>query len=132
MEQHRRTPHPLPAALNHIHLTAEDPDAEVAFLSEVLGFRPDPSNPGFLWLGNMHLAVTKGEPVRNPRFHLGFRLDSKDQVDDLATLLRERGIETSEPFANGSYYSCHFRDPAGYQFELYADGGIPSLATLPE
>jgi catechol 2,3-dioxygenase-like lactoylglutathione lyase family enzyme len=132
MAQKTRALNPLPAALNHIHLTAEDPETELAFLSDVLGFRRDSSNPGFLWLGNLQLAVTKGEPVRNTRFHLGFRMDSKEHVDALRGRLRERGVEASEPFANGSYYSCAFRDPAGYQIEIFADGGIPALGTLPD
>ena len=123
---------PRPSALNHLHITADDPESELAFYSDVLGFRRDPANPMFIWLGNMQLAVTKGEPVRNPRFHLGFRLDSKDHVEALRSRLGERGIETSEPFANGSYYSCAFTDPAGYQVEVYADGGIPALGTLPD
>ena len=119
-----------PAALNHVHLTAEDPASEIAFLCDALGFRRDPSLPGFLWLGNMQLAVTKGEPVRNPRFHLGFRMDGREAVDALREHLREFGAETNEPFANGSYYSCSFTSPGGYQFEVYADAGIPSLGTL--
>lgn len=123
---------PRPRALNHIHITAEDPDAEIAFLVDALGFRRDPSLPSFVWLGNMQLAVTKGEAVRNPRFHIGFRLDSKEQVEALRGRLALRGVVTSEPFANGSYYSCGFRDPAGYQIEIYADGGITSLGTLPD
>jgi catechol 2,3-dioxygenase-like lactoylglutathione lyase family enzyme len=125
-------PDPRPRALNHIHLTAEDPDSEIAFLVDVMGFRRDPLLPSFVWLGNMQLAVTKGEPVRNPRFHIGFRLDSNEQVDALRARLLRRGVSTNEPFANGSYYSCGFRDPAGYQIEIYADGGIPSLGTLPD
>ena len=40
---------PRPLALNHIHLTAEDPDAEIAFLTDALGFRKDPNLPGFVW-----------------------------------------------------------------------------------
>lgn len=132
MRPHDDQPDPRPRALNHLHLTAEDPEGEIAFLVEVLGFRRDPSLSTFLWLGNMQLAVTRGEPVRNPRFHIGFRLDSRDQVEALRSRLRVRGIETTEPFANGSYYSCGFRDPAGYQIEIFSDGGIPALGTLPE
>ena len=125
-------PDPRPRALNHIHLTADDPESEIAFLVDVLGFRRDPSLSSFVWLGNMQLAVTKGEPVRNPRFHIGFRLDNNDQVDAMRARLARRGIATTEPSAVGSYYSCGFRDPAGYQIEVYADGGIPSLGTLPD
>ncbi len=121
-----------PVALNHIHLTAENPDTEIRFLCDVLGFRRDPSLPGFVWLGNMQLAVTKGEPVRNPRFHLGFRMDSTEHVDALRATLREHGTEASEPFANGSFYTCSFRDPAGYLIEIFADAGIPALGTLSE
>ena len=118
---------PLPVALNHIHLTAEDPEAEMRFLVEALGFKRDPSLPGFVWLGNLQLAVGKGEPVKTPRFHLGFRMDSQDQVDGLRAQLLELGVEVSEPFANGSYYSCYLNSPGGYGFEVYADAGIPAL-----
>ncbi len=119
-----------PRALNHLHLTAENPEEEMAFLEEVLGFRRDPNLPGFVWLGNMQLAVTKGEPVRSARFHLGFRMDSRDHVDGLRERLIAHGVEASEPFSNGSFYTFAFTDPAGYQMEVYADGGIPALGTL--
>ncbi len=121
---------PRPRALNHIHITAEDPEAEIAFLTEALGFRRDPAQPSFLWLGNTQLAVSTGVPVKNPKFHLGFRMDGNEQVDALRAHLTKMGVETTEPTAQGSYYSCGFRDPAGYQFEIFADGGIPALGTL--
>jgi len=122
-----RSTNSLPVALNHIHLTAEDPEAEMRFLVDVLGFKRDPSLPGFVWLGNLQLAVGKGEPVKTSRFHLGFRMDSQDHVDGLRARLLEHGVEVSEPFANGSYYSCHLSSPGGYGFEVYADAGIPAL-----
>jgi catechol 2,3-dioxygenase-like lactoylglutathione lyase family enzyme len=119
-----------PATLNHVHLTAEDPEAEIRFLVEALGCRRDPTHPGMVWCGNMQLAVAKGEPVRNPRFHLGFRMDSASHVDSLRARLARLGIATTDPVAQGSYYSCYFQDPAGYRFEVYADGGIPAWGTL--
>src|SRR6185295_6332154 len=48
-----QVPDPRPRALNHIHLTAEDPEGEITFLVDTLGFRRDPSLPSFIWLGNM-------------------------------------------------------------------------------
>jgi len=125
-------PSPLPRALNHIHLTAEDPEAEMGFLVEALGFKRDPTLPGFVWLGNLQLAVGKGEPVKNSRFHLGFRMDSQGHVDALRTRQLDCGVEVTEPFANGSYYSCYLNSPGGYGFEVYADAGIPALGTPAE
>ena len=122
----------LPAALNHVHLIAEDPDAEIRFLCDVLGFRRDPSHPGFVWLGSSQVAVSKGEPIRHPRFHVGFRMNSVAHVDALRGRLRRFGVSTSEPVEDGSYYSCYFTDPAGYCFEIYAEGGISALGTLPD
>jgi catechol 2,3-dioxygenase-like lactoylglutathione lyase family enzyme len=122
----------VPTALNHVHLIAEDPEAEIRFLCGALGFRKDPSHPGFVWLGNMQLAVSKGEPIRHQRFHLGFRMDSVAHVDALRQRLTRYGVATTEPAQDGSYYSCYFSDPAGYRFEVYAEGGIASLGTLPD
>ena len=61
--------------------------SEMGFLVETLGFKRDPTLPGFVWLGNLQLAVAKGEPVKNPRFHLGFRMDSQGQVDGMRARL---------------------------------------------
>ncbi|MCG3135011.1 MAG: hypothetical protein HMLKMBBP_02504 [Planctomycetes bacterium] len=133
-----RTAHPpthpsqnvRPVALNHVHLTAEDPEAEIAFLCNVLGFRRDKSHRSFVWLGNMQLAVTKGEPIRNERFHLGFRMDSAAAVDELCAALAKHGIAATEAVETGGYFSRSFQDPAGYWFEVFADGGIPALGSI--
>lgn len=124
------TPPVLPVALNHVHLTAEDPERELRFFTDVLGFRRDPSHRAFIWLGNVQIAVSKGEPIRTERFHIGFRMDSTQAVDALRQYLATRFVATTEPVATGSYYSCYFETPAGYAVELYADGGIPALGTL--
>lgn len=118
-----------PRALNHVHLTAEEPETELRFLQDVLGFRKDTSHPGFVWLGFMAVAVSKGEPIRNERFHLGFRMDTPADVDALRARLGRWGVSTTEVVATGSYYSCSFQSPSGYWFEVYADGGIPALGS---
>ena len=122
----------VPTALNHVHLIVEDPEAEIRFLCSALGFKRDPSHPGFVWIGNTQLAVSKGEPILHQRFHLGFRMDSVAHVDGFRQRLHRWGVDTTEPSRDGSYYSCYFTDPAGYRFEVYAEGGIPALGTLPE
>lgn len=126
------SPEAVPTALNHLHLTVDDPEAEIRFLTQALGFKRDPSHPSFVWLGNMQMTVSKGEPIRHARFHLGFRMDSSAHVDALRTRLQRFGVTSTEPSADGSYYSCYFTDPAGYRFEIYAEGGISALGTLPE
>jgi catechol 2,3-dioxygenase-like lactoylglutathione lyase family enzyme len=122
----------VPTALNHVHLIALDPAAEIRFLTEALGFKRDPSHRGFVWLGNLQLAVSKGEPIRHQRFHLGFRMDSQAHVDAFRRRLLRFGVETTEPSQDGSFYTCYFTDPAGYRFEVFAEGGISALGTLPE
>lgn len=122
----------VPKSLNHVHLVAEDPDAEIRFLVTALGARRDPSHPGFVWIGNSQVAVSKGEPIRNQRFHLGFRMDSTAQVDAFRRRLARFGVETSDPSQDEGHYSVYFADPAGYRFEVFAEGGIPALGTLPE
>lgn len=126
------TPDDVPTALNHVHLSVDDPEAEIRFLTQVLGFKRDPSHPSFVWLGNMQMTVAKGEPIRHQRFHLGFRMNSRAHVDALRGRLLRFGVATTDPSEDGSYYSCYFTDPSGYRFEILAEGGISALGTLPD
>ena len=59
-----------------------------------------------------------------------FRMDSPAAVDELRARLGRHGIATTEVVGTGSYYSCSFQSPAGYWFEVYADGGIPALGSI--
>ncbi len=63
------------------------------------------------------------------------KIDDEIDLQEAADYIHANGIRVvnmSLAFANGSYYSCAFTDPAGYQVEVYADGGIPALGTLPD
>ena len=75
--------------------------------------------------------MSKGEPARHARLHFGFRLDTTAHVDAFRDRLRRHGVEVSEPSHDEGHYSVYFTDPAGYRFEVFAEGGIPALGTLP-
>jgi catechol 2,3-dioxygenase-like lactoylglutathione lyase family enzyme len=122
----------VPRAVNHVHLIAEDPDAEIRFLCGAFGARRDPANPSFVWIGITQIAVSKGEPIRHQRFHIGFRMDSTAHVDAFRRRLARWGVQTTEPSQDEGHYSVYFTDPAGYRFEVFAEGGIPALGTLPD
>ncbi|UJW57796.1 VOC family protein [Bacillus sp. A116_S68] len=57
--------------------------------------------------------------------HLAFHLDTKEEVDDFASLLKERGItilyKDKHPYAGGlSHYAVYFEDPNRIKVELVA------------
>jgi catechol 2,3-dioxygenase-like lactoylglutathione lyase family enzyme len=58
--------------------------------------------------------------------HIAFFLDSKQEVDDFTTLLKQRGIdilyEDRHPYAGGTdYYALYCEDPDRIKIELVAE-----------
>lgn len=140
-------PHELtgiaPCRLDHLVISAENPDQTVRLLTSVLGFRIgeqilDPeghSVASFLFRTNTphDIAILKGP---NSKFHhVAFYLDDWNEVKRAAEILahNQHRVEVP-PSQHGITRGCttYFRDPAGNRIETFAGGYItyPDFPTI--
>ena len=123
--------------MGHLSLRVSDLDASEKFYIEILGMRPVWRSEGeiaFLECGNDDLALIQipKEEVQAFRqraqssqslHHFGFRIRSKDRVDQLAEEMRARGIVIDDgprDHRDGSR-SFYFRDPDGNHVQILWD-----------
>lgn len=113
-------------ALNHVNLVTSDPEASARFYQELFGMERQWEEGEFVFLacGETDLALTKGRPQVHRRFHIGFRVDSRDEVDQWLAAVRAFEAEVSHgPSDYGDYYTFTCRDPDGYGVEIYYEVG---------
>jgi len=123
--------------MGHLSLRVSDLDASEKFYIEILGMRPVWRSEGeiaFLECGNDDLALIQipKEEVQAFRqraqssqslHHFGFRIRSKDRVDQLAKEMKARGIVIDDgprDHRDGSR-SFYFRDPDGNHVQILWD-----------
>ena len=119
--------------VHQIVLTVFNPDQSAEFYEKILGVKSNWGNAEVRCLpcGTflLCLAVPPKQALPNDRFdenrigldHVGFTVDSRQQLLDLLDVLAELGVETAgiefDPDGK-SYYVC-FRDPDNIQVEFY-------------
>jgi catechol 2,3-dioxygenase-like lactoylglutathione lyase family enzyme len=123
--------------LDHIYITVSELDRSEVFYDQVflgcMGFRKNKfalSNIPHIQYFNRHMGYvlrpsqtqTAHNPVAPGLHHLCFRVDSVSDVADVATQLRNSGIEASTPkrypdYA-ADYWATYFNDPDGIQLEV--------------
>jgi catechol 2,3-dioxygenase-like lactoylglutathione lyase family enzyme len=114
-------------ALNHLNLTVPDVPQTRAFFERYFGFRcvAEPENgvivlvdeSGFiLTLNNFDQA---GEVVYPGAFHVGFRQDSREQVDAIHKRLKADGFEMKAPHQFHGAWTFYFRAPGGFLVEVF-------------
>jgi len=123
--------------MGHLSLRVSDLDASEKFYTEILGMRPVWRSEGeiaFLDCGNDDLALIQipKEEVQAFReraqssqslHHFGFRVRSKDGVDQLAEEMKARGVVIDDgprDHRDGSR-SFYFRDPDGNYVQILWD-----------
>jgi catechol 2,3-dioxygenase-like lactoylglutathione lyase family enzyme len=125
--------------IHHIEIYVSDLKNSVAFWGwflEELGYTPYQEwEMGKSWkIGESYLVFVQTEerfldiPYHRCRVglnHLAFHADSRQQVDDMTRMLKERGINIlypeKHPFAGGEdYYAVFFEDPDRIKVELVA------------
>ena len=119
-------------ALNHLNLTVPDVSQTRAFFERYFGFRcvagresdalvvlVDES--GFvLTLNNFARAA---EVVYPGAFHVGFRQDSREQVDALYQRLKADGFDMKPPHEFHGGWTFYFRAPGGFLVEVFHQPG---------
>jgi len=119
-----------PRRLNHLNLTVTDVIAAAAFLVKWFGLTDQGGNAGMTLLTDrpgfdgMILTLMKARPDRfggyPETFHIGFFIESRDKIDDLADRLRESGYEAAVPEDTGHSYCFYVQAPGGFTVEVGA------------
>ena len=123
-------------AVSHLHLTVTDVDRSAAFYERHLGLQRQwrEGDMVFLRCGAFDLALAQGRPSPDRRFHFGFRLGSKEEVERWRSKLAGAGIAPSfGPRDYGGYLTFTVEDPDGYGIEIYfEDEPVGRFGTLPQ
>jgi catechol 2,3-dioxygenase-like lactoylglutathione lyase family enzyme len=116
-------------ALNHLNLTVPDVPETRAFFETHFGFRHlagAPQSDTFVVLVDESGFVlslnnfTEAEAVAYPgAFHVGFRQDSREQVNALYQRLKADGFEMKAPHEFHEGWTFYFRAPGGFLVEVF-------------
>jgi metallothiol transferase len=108
--------------LSHFGFASADLDRTVRFYTEVLGARVQwqTERQVKLYIGEIGMAIPKGEP--NPRYdlHFAFRADP-DLADDVIAHVESCGVLVDGPHGHGTEplnVSWFLTDPDGYRIEI--------------
>ena len=121
-------------ALNHLNLTVPNVPQTRAFFETYFGFRQiagAPQSDTFVVLHDESGFVlslnnfTEAEEVAYPgAFHVGFRQDSREQVDAIYRRLKADGIDLKPPHEFHGGWTIYFRAPGGFLVEVFHQPGV--------
>src|SRR5262245_14209588 len=109
-------------SLNNLSLVVQDVERSAAIYETLFGMERPWKEGDFVFLlcGETDLALAKGRPEIHRRFHFGFRVDTREEVDAWLKEVQARGAPiTHGPADYGDYYTFTCRDPDGYGVEIY-------------
>jgi catechol 2,3-dioxygenase-like lactoylglutathione lyase family enzyme len=120
-------------ALNHLNLTVPSVPQTRAFFETYFGFRHvagAPQSDTFVVLVDESGFVlslnnfTEAEEVAYPgAFHVGFRQDSREQVDAIYQRLKADGFDMKPPHEFHGGWTTYFRAPGGFLVEVFHQPG---------
>jgi catechol 2,3-dioxygenase-like lactoylglutathione lyase family enzyme len=113
-------------SLNHVNLVVANVERAAEFYEGLFGMERQHQQGAFVFLacGQTDLALVAGRPLIHRRFHLGFRVDSREEVDRWLERVRAHGAPiTHGPTEYDRYYTFSCRDPDGYSLEIYHEPG---------
>jgi catechol-2,3-dioxygenase len=108
--------------LNHLSLVVSDVERAAEFYQSLFGMQRQWNEGEFVFLscGDSDVALVRGKPLIHRRFHFGFRVESREEVDAWLARVREHQAPvTHGPEDYGDYYTFSCRDPDGYAVEIY-------------
>lgn len=127
---------PLLSGIDHIYLAVGDYDVSVRFYDQVMaalglrkGDKPIAGEPHAHYFSptlqlTIRPAHSKGshDPYASGLHHLCFQTQSRENVDRCYQILREIGVNASEPKYypqyHPEYYATFFNDPDGIRLEI--------------
>jgi len=121
-------------ALNHLNLTVPDVPQTRAFFETYFGFQciaGAPQSDTFVVLVDESGFVlslnnfTEAEEVVYPgAFHVGFRHDSREQVDAICQRLKADSFDMKPPHEFHGGWTFYFRAPGGFLVEVFHQSGL--------
>jgi len=109
--------------LSHIQLNTPKLEEQASFYEEYFGFKRKKHGKGwFLWnQAGFLMAVNPLEemPVMPSWFHIGFRYETKDEVNALHSKLKLNGFAVGQIDDSDYYMQFRFPDPSGYIVEVF-------------
>jgi catechol 2,3-dioxygenase-like lactoylglutathione lyase family enzyme len=117
--------------LNHLSLVVSDVARSASFYQSLFGMEHQWQEGEFVFLscGYADLALVKGKPLIHRRFHFGFRVENRDEVDAWRDEVAKHDVPvTHGPEDYGDYYTFTCRDPDGYAVEVYYEGPLRGRA----
>jgi catechol 2,3-dioxygenase-like lactoylglutathione lyase family enzyme len=125
-------------ALNHLNLTVPNVPQTRAFFETYFGFRhmaAAPQSDTFVVLVDESGFVlslnnfTEAKEVAYPgAFHVGFRQDSREQVDAICRRLKADGFDMKPPHEFHGGWTFYFRAPGGFLVEVFHQPGAERLS----
>jgi lactoylglutathione lyase len=114
--------------LNHLNLTVSDVRETSDFLEAYFGLRPLPQgggSDGFAMLlddDGLALSLMKAggqAEVKYPSsFHIGFRQESEEEVNEIYGRLKDAGFEVKPPRRFHGSWTFYFNAPGGFLIEV--------------
>ena len=109
--------------ISHLSLGVSDLRASGAFYRDALGLQVEDLGgdlavnwPDFL------LTLHENPPAGRGKFHFGFKVGQRSEVDAWAERLRGKGAQiVAGPAAREGTYHLFVLDPDAYEIEIYAD-----------
>jgi catechol 2,3-dioxygenase-like lactoylglutathione lyase family enzyme len=109
--------------LGHIQLNTPKLEEQVSFYEKYFAFKRKKHGKGwFLWnQAGFLMAINPLEeaPVMPPWFHIGFRYETKSEVDSLYEKLKVDGFSVGQLDNYDDYMQFRFPDPTGYVVEVF-------------
>lgn len=109
--------------LGHIQLNTPKLEEQVSFYEKYFDFKRKKHGKGwFLWnRAGFLMAVNplEEQPIMPSWFHIGFRFESKSEVDALYEKLKLDGFSVGELDKYDDYVQFRFPDPTGYVVEIF-------------
>ena len=121
-------------ALNHLNLTVPNVPQTRAFFESYFGFQRlmgAPQSDAFVVLVDESGFVlslnnfTEAEEIAYPgAFHVGFRQDSREQVDAFYQRLKTDGFDLKPPHEFHGGWTFYCRAPGGFLVEVFHQPGV--------
>jgi catechol 2,3-dioxygenase-like lactoylglutathione lyase family enzyme len=113
-------------AMNHLSLVVSDVERSATFYQSLFGMERNHQEGDFVFMacGESDVALVQGKPLIHRRFHFGFRVGTRQEVDQWLDAVVTHGAPvTHGPQDYGDYYTFSCRDPDGYAVEIYFEQG---------